>query len=139
MIHLEDGEQQVVMEWARLTRLPAHPKVTVADLLFAIPNGGRRGIKEAQRFKRQGVKPGVSDLFFPYPCGHSAGLWIEMKKCRKDFRSDREAEKSVSIEQLDWLVLMEWAGYMGIVAYGASEAIAAIERYLEEEEYVKPH
>ncbi len=134
MQHLEDGEQQTLIEWASLRRLPAHPKVMVSHLLFAIPNGGRRGIKEATRFRRMGVKPGVSDLFFAYPCGHYSGLWLEMKKCRKDFRSEREAEKALAPEQLDWLVLMEWAGYMAIAAYGAAEAITAIEKYLEDDE-----
>jgi hypothetical protein len=29
---------------------------------FHVPNGGKRGLAEAARFKRMGVRPGVSDL-----------------------------------------------------------------------------
>ena len=32
------------------------------SLIYAIPNGGKRNVIEAARFKRQGVTAGVSDL-----------------------------------------------------------------------------
>ena len=34
---------------------------------------------EAVHLKRMGVKPGVPDLFLPFPVPPFHGLWIEMK------------------------------------------------------------
>lgn len=47
--------------------------------LFAIPNGGKRNIRTAVKLKREGVLPGVPDLFLAIPRLHYGGLWIEMK------------------------------------------------------------
>jgi len=46
---------------------------------FAIPNGGRRSLREAARLKKEGVMPGVSDAFLAIPKNNYAGLWIEFK------------------------------------------------------------
>ena len=36
-------------------------------LIFAVPNGGSRHVREAANLKRQGVKPGVSDVIVLIP------------------------------------------------------------------------
>lgn len=43
-------------------------------LIFAIPNGGFRDHRTAQKLKAEGVVPGVPDLFIP-----KWNLWVEMK------------------------------------------------------------
>lgn len=43
-------------------------------LVYAIPNGGRRGLREAGRLKAEGVVAGMPDLHVP-----ALRLWIEMK------------------------------------------------------------
>jgi hypothetical protein len=54
--------------------------------MFAIPNGGFRGDTKESRIIRfsnliaEGLKPGVSDIFLPYPIAPFCGLYIEMKK-----------------------------------------------------------
>lgn len=55
----EAREQQAVVEWCAWKRIP----------IFHIPNGGRRDKREAASLKRQGVKPGVPDLFVPTRSG----------------------------------------------------------------------
>jgi hypothetical protein len=135
--HLEDGEQMALLEWSVTARIPESAGLRVADFLLAVPNGGKRGIREAARFKRLGVKAGVSDLFFAYPCGEWAGLWIEMKKRRKDFRSDVEATAATSEVQKQFHELMFWAGYETAVCYGAEQAMEAITEYLKGQAYVR--
>jgi len=51
----------------------------MANLLFSIPNGGKRDIKIAMTMKREGVRPGVSDLLLMKRTTTHSALWIEMK------------------------------------------------------------
>lgn len=111
-------EQERVIQWARWMS----GKYPEMDLLFHIPNGGRRDQREAQHFKRLGVKAGVSDLFLPVPRGSYHGLWIEMKT----------PGGKVSQAQKEWLEAMQEQGYAGFVCYGADEACDVIEDYLKE-------
>ncbi|MBP5782205.1 MAG: VRR-NUC domain-containing protein, partial [Bacteroidales bacterium] len=57
----ESLEQQAVVTYCQFQswRLPN------SDRIFHIPNGGWRTITEAKRFKSEGVKKGVPDLFLP--------------------------------------------------------------------------
>ena len=57
------------MNWAALQGIP----------IFAIPNGGYRHITTAKKLQREGVKPGVPDLFVPIVRDGSGGLFIEVK------------------------------------------------------------
>lgn len=49
------------------------------DVLFAIPNGGKRGIVEAKIMKGEGVLAGVADLFLMKGCGEYFGYFLEAK------------------------------------------------------------
>lgn len=92
--------------------------------LSASANGGLRNVVVAKGLKAQGVKKGVSDIFFAYPCKGYAGLWIELK--RKD-----ATPSHLSKEQKEWLRTMCNAGYMGKMARGADEAWQIINDYLD--------
>lgn len=65
----ESSEQKALIKWCEYSKVP----------IFHIPNGGTRNPKEAAELKRQGVKPGVPDLFIPLPRGSKHGMFIEMK------------------------------------------------------------
>ena len=117
----EEQEQAAVIEWRDLmaVQFPA-----LEDLIH-IPNGGLRSKSEAVRFKRLGVRPGVSDLFLPEPVGKYHGLWVEMK---------RQEGGKLSPAQKDWLDRMNRKGYLAVRANGAEEACEVIYKYLTEGE-----
>jgi hypothetical protein len=126
MKHHEDTEQALVFEWASY-----NPKLR---WMFAIANGShlagdskQRAIQMA-RLKKQGLKPGVSDIFLPVQSNIESvycGLFIEMKRRKVDGPS------KVSLDQAVFVEAMENAGYKAVICYGADEAIAAIQEYLK--------
>lgn len=96
----ESREQILFVNWMRKT----HPE----HWIFAIPNGGARGMVQAQVLKMEGVSKGVPDLFIP-----SLKLWIEMKK--KD-------GGILSKEQKEWIKYLQDNDYIAVVAHGFEEA-----------------
>lgn len=115
----EAQEQAAVFEWAQwnIGKYPA------LKWMHHIPNGGTRHPAEAANLKRQGVRPGVSDVFLPTARGGYHGLYIEMKsKTGKPSDNQREFVEAMIGE-----------GYKAIFCYGADEAICAIEKYLRME------
>ena len=123
MRHREDDEQKNLMQWARVARFRG---ILVADYLIAIPNGGKRNVKEAGRLKAQGVKAGVSDLFLALPANGFCGLWVELKAPRT---ATSKAGKP-SQAQLDWLDRMAQVGYAAQLCYGWEAAKQTIQEYL---------
>lgn len=119
MKHAEDAEQEAVFEWANWAKWNGEK---ISQYLFAIPNGGKRNVREAARMKKQGVKAGVSDMFLPIPKKGFSGLWIELKAKN----GNKPSEK-----QIIWINRMLSVGYQAQVCYGAGETIRAIENYLE--------
>lgn len=73
--------------------------------LHAVPNGGYRNQKEAVILKKEGVTPGIGDLFLPWPKFFGGellycGLYIEiktgkdtLKSAQKRFRTHCEKAK----------------------------------------------
>ena len=115
----EDEEQAAVIEWAELNsaRFPC------LEWLYAIPNGGKRDIREAVKFKKTGVKAGVPDLHLPIPKGKYHGLYIEMK---------RRQNGRLSPEQRKWLRGLTEQGYYCAMCKGSDEAIKVILNYIKE-------
>jgi len=116
----EEQEQAAVMEWAMLMEKQA-PELA---LLYHCPNGADRHPAVAAKLKKQGVKPGIPDLFLPVARGMSHGLYIEMK---------RQKGGRVSEDQKAWMEALTEQGYVCVVAHGAEEACDAIWNYLEGE------
>ncbi len=88
---------------------------------YAVPNGGRRNLLEAIKFKRMGVSPGVPDVCIPIPSGSYHGLYIELK---------RESGGVVSESQANWLNYLQSQGYWATVARGFEQAKAIVLEYL---------
>jgi len=126
----EDTEQESLINWARVESI-AGTGYRILDYLLAIPNGGKRNVREAARLKRQGVKAGVSDLFFAYPVGNYHGLWIEMKKRRDQFKRPSDIKRAASDSQIEWIVQMRDQGYAAEVCFGWIEAMELIVEYLQ--------
>lgn len=107
----EDQEQVKLATWLNLHGIR----------FYAIPNGGRRNLMEAFKFKRTGVSPGVPDICVPVPSGRYHGLYIELK---------RQKGGKTSQNQLDWLNYLREKGYYAEVAHGFDEAREIVLHYL---------
>lgn len=110
----EAEHQEKIFSWAQF--------VPQLRWMFAVPNGGYRRPLEALRFKRQGVKSGVSDIFLPLAKGGFHGLFIELKvgknkptRNQSSFAEDMRAE-----------------GYKCEICYGSDEAIKTINEYIRQ-------
>lgn len=117
MKHQEEQEQAALFDWARASGIKA------LRWMYAIPNGGKRNIREAARFKRQGVKAGVSDICLPVPMPPYHGMYIEMKR--------PTGRTTLTNKQQEFIKDMELQGYRAVVCRGATEAILAIKYYLK--------
>jgi hypothetical protein len=114
---LESVEMRKLKQWCDLHYI-------CKKYSFAIPNGGFRNPREAKNLIAEGVRPGVSDWFLPYPANGFFGLFIEMK------RSDPKKSR-VSALQKEWIDLMLSVRYKAHICYGADSAIRVIENYLK--------
>ena len=76
----ESGHQEAIIEWCAWN-MQQYPEL---ELLYHVPNGGKRDKATAAVLKRQGVKAGVPDLVLPVArCGYH-GLYIELKAPGQD-------------------------------------------------------
>lgn len=105
--HIEDTIQENCFKWFDLQ---------YSDLyfsLFTIPNGGKRGKMEALRFKRQGVRAGVSDIIFAY---QGKTHYIEMK-APKGRQSDKQKafQKHIERQGFDYYLCFSLEEFMKII------------------------
>ena len=114
----EADEQKLLFQWAEL-QSGKYPELSV---MYAIPNGGTRNIKEACNLKLQGVKPGVPDICLPVPRNGYGSLYIEMK---------RRKGGTVSDNQRMWINSLESFGNKAAICKGFEEAKEAVENYLK--------
>ena len=113
----ESEEQAALVKWANREA----ENIPELKLLFHIPNSGRRPKVESARLFREGLKPGVPDLFLPVASSGFHGLFIELKV---------KSGGVLSEKQKQWLEDLSKAGYMAVVCCGHEEAIKTITRYL---------
>ena len=117
--NLEHHEQVFLFTWAFHQR-GLYPEL---DLLFAIPNGGRRDPISGARLKDEGVKPGIPDICLPVMRGRYGALWIELK-------AQKPNGAAVSPHQRHWLQALREHGHATAVCYGFDEARDKILSYL---------
>lgn len=118
----EDDEQAAVFEWAELMEY----KYPCLWLMYHVANGEKRDKATAAKLKRMGVKPGVCDIVLPAARGGYHGLYVEMKVGNnKPSPPQRRFMRALALE-----------GYFVALAYGATEAIRLIERYVKGEERI---
>jgi hypothetical protein len=92
-------------------------------VFFAVPNGSKRDPITAARLKREGVMPGIPDLFIAAPGANGRlGLFIEMKT---EKGRPTKAQKTM-------LNALRSAGYEALVAYGYEHAKKILHSYLQE-------
>jgi hypothetical protein len=134
--NIEDQHQRALIKWAAHARLPDLPHIepgsTVADYLFAIPNGGGRSKVEAALLKAGGVKAGVWDLLLPLPMHGSPGLWVEMKAPAMPATdiTAASARGTPSKDQIAWGKRMALAGYATAMCWSWEAARNCITAYI---------
>lgn len=116
MRHVESELQKSCVKWFKL-QYPEYRR-----LLFAVPNGGRRNLREAIRLKAEGVVAGVSDLILLLPNGKYHALCIEMKT-DKGRQQDTQKEFQKDVEKV---------GYRYIIIRSLEEFIKELNQYLKE-------
>lgn len=115
----EHGHQSALFCWAA-SYYAIFPRIRY---MFAIPNGGARSKATAGNLKAEGVKRGVPDVMLPIPIGNCAGLFIEMKKPKKE-------GGRVSEHQDDMRNHLVTSGYRVVLCYSWIEARDEILRYI---------
>jgi hypothetical protein len=119
----EDGEQAALFCHAH-----EMAKTNIRwDFLFAIPNGGKRGVATASRLVATGVKRGIPDICLPLPINRFHGLYIELKK----LAALSATNGGVDDAQKFWHARLREQGYAVSVCYGWVHAADVIERYLQ--------
>lgn len=103
MKSLESEMQIALFEWAKLQE----KKYPELKLLHHVPNGGKRNITTATRLKREGVKPGVPDVFLPVSRGKYHGLYIELK-AGKNKPTDNQNNWIDALINQDYYVSVCW-------------------------------
>lgn len=113
----ESGHQETIIEWCSWN-IQKYPEL---DLLYHVPNGGKRDKATAIALKRQGVKAGVPDLVLPVArCGYH-GLYIELKA------PGGSAQKT----QREYIKHLRQQGYLAVICYGWQESVQLISNYLD--------
>ena len=112
--------QHICVEWFRKTFQ------NVANLLFAIPNGGPRSPKSGSMRKYEGAISGVADLILLFPSGGKASLCIEMKTPKRKGKSAGNQSQC----QKEWQGLVERYGSVYVVCHGLIEFIEKVCLYL---------
>lgn len=107
----EDQEQIVIATWLAKSNIP----------FYHIPNGGRRNMLEALKFKRMGVKAGIPDICIPVARKGYHGAYGEVK---------RRVGGVVSESQAYWMEELRRQGYYVFVGNGADEFIEHVKNYM---------
>ncbi len=116
-IPTESVEQQRLFQWARAQ----HGKYPELNLLYHIPNEGKRSKANGRRLKAEGLKSGVPDLCLPVARCGCHGLYIELKRLKGGRVTD---------EQTGWMAALMQQGYMAAVCRGWETASVVILNYL---------
>ena len=112
----EEAEQVALFQWAELARI----KYPELELMYHIPNEGKRNPVTGARLKQAGLKAGVPDVCLPVARGKYIGLYIEMKS----------GKNTTTENQKKWLRALGAQGHYTAVCYGWEQAKDLIERYL---------
>lgn len=112
-VYHESAIQQQFMAWLKL-RYPIPYQVS-----FAVPNAAKRSLREGARFKREGVKAGVSDFIMLMPNEKHHALLIEFKS----------KTGKVTKEQKDFQQIVNFNGYKAVVCRSLEEAMEVVKDY----------
>lgn len=112
---LEEEEQRELAAWLDKKGV----------LWFHIPNERKATALTLYELELQGLKKGVCDNFIVEPRWKYHGLFIELKRAKKNLSKK-------SAEQKEWVKALNEKGYKAVFCYGAEEAKRETLKYLEE-------
>ena len=113
-LHIESQIQRTCKRWFDLQ----YPQFS--PLLFAVPNGGLRGKREAAIMKAEGMTAGVSDMILLISKKGYASLCIEFKT----------AKGRQSQSQKEWQRIAEMHGNKYVIVRSFEDFVKAITAYL---------
>lgn len=126
-VKTEAGQQMALVLWATQNR----PTWPCLDMLFAVPNGGQRDIREAARLKQQGVRAGVPDMCLPVARGGFLSLWLELKRpASTTGKGVKRRIGKTSEDQDSFIAKLRAQGHAVVTAYSYDDARTAIVDYL---------
>jgi len=113
----EHDEQVKLFQWAAY-RTGIYPEI---ELMYAVPNSGKRPGSQGGWMIAEGLKSGVPDVCLPVPRGKYHGLYLELKHGRNN----------ATPEQQHWIDMLTAQGYRAVVVYEFEGARDALIDYLE--------
>ena len=78
------------------------------DLVFSIPNEGKRDEKNASRMLAEGLTKGIPDTFVSIARGVYHGLYIEFKRSEKEKLSDDQKRIIANLREQGFCVSVCW-------------------------------
>lgn len=115
-LNLEHEEQKALFQWIDT----AKNQYPLLNLIFAIPNAGKRHPAVGGKMIAEGLRKGVPDICLPVAAKGAIGMFIEMK-----FGKNRP-----TADQLLWMKMLSAAGHRVIVCYSWIDAACEICEYL---------
>lgn len=126
-VPLEADEQVAFVQWLQIQNIP-HTH---------IPNeiGGSTAAMKARavKMKKMGTSKGFPDLLLFIPVYGTTGDIDAYQMCAIEMK--RKTGGRVTLEQKDWLEILQASGVMCAVCKGADEAIAFVEAVRKEIQY----
>lgn len=113
----EDQAQRLIFDWARWQQ----GKYPQLKAMYHAANEGKRSARAGAELKRQGMKPGVSDICLPYASGKYNNLYVELKV----------GNNKATDNQLKFVDMINSIGGKAVVVYGREATIELITAYLE--------
>lgn len=114
----ESVEQQCLFKWARM-QSGAYPEL---NLMYHVPNEGKRSRATGGRMRAEGLKKGVPDICLPVARGGAHGLYIELKRTK---------QWKVTQDQEEWMNALKKQGYQVALCCGWEAASEVIMMYLK--------
>lgn len=125
--HREDDEQKKFFTWCRYNEA----KYPCLKFIHSSQSGMKfTSARAGARAKATGMKAGVPDIFLPAKNARYSGLYIELKRPKVAGSSAGRLSEA----QGEFLAWANSQGYLGVVCYGADEAINILLDYLKETE-----
>ena len=112
MKQIESEHQKALFDWIRNVGVRKYPML---EMVFAIPNGGKRNKTTAINLKREGVLSGGWDIFLPYPNQGKAGLFLEMKAGKNKLTANQIKFRDALDDKYEFGVAYSWSEAKNII------------------------